>query len=90
MENQNLGQELVNKIAETVSLTQIHGHITRDAQLIFIAETIRIVLQAANNYESAMCLHKHICEFIEEKKVMDGEKSLGEYLVERATENSIN
>ncbi len=90
MEQDNLPQELVSKIDQLSQLLRIHGAITNDQQLLYIAETIRVVLHSANDYETAMALKRHVQEYINEIPVIKGEKPAAEFLVESVSEERAN
>ena len=55
-----------------------------DAQIRFIAETMKVVLLAGNNADHAERMGRHVCNFLGELEMVNGECTAAEHLMEEA------
>jgi hypothetical protein len=53
-----------------------------DAQIRFIAETMKVVLLAGNNANHAERMGRHVCNFLGELEMVNGECTASEHLME--------
>ena len=55
-----------------------------DSQVRFIAETMKVVLLAGNNADHAERMGRHVCNFLGELEMINGECTAAEHLMEEA------
>ena len=66
-ENRKKKSEIFNKIVELVKIAGALGDSTEDEQTMFLAESIKVVLAAGSNPESARLLSDHLVNYLEEE-----------------------
>ena len=74
---------IFNKIAELANIASVQGLVNEDMESILIAESIKVVLTAAQDDKHLELLHTHMSNFLEEVQVLMGKKSVKEFLLEK-------
>jgi len=75
--------EVLNKIVELAAILHVNGELTEDGQSQFISNMIMTILTASQDANHARLLHKNVMNFIDEVYVMDGKKSVTEFMKEK-------
>jgi len=74
------------KIAQNIhflsGLLGAQGMINGDSQAIFMASSIELILQAAQNEKHAKLVMKHLENFIDEVTMMEGKMSVKDFLTQ--------
>ena len=83
MENQDdkTKIQLIQKLAELTMLARAHADITQDSQILFISESIQIVIEAGMSLEESILLHRHISRFVNESKAINEKQPVLNYLM---------
>jgi hypothetical protein len=81
MSEQEKRDQIFNKIAELANMASLQGFVTEDAESILVAESIKVVLTAAQDDKHLELLHQHISNFLDEVQVLMGERTVKEHLV---------
>jgi hypothetical protein len=82
-ENRKKKSEIFNKIVELVKIAGALGDSTEDEQTMFLAESIKVVLAAGSNPESARLLSDHLVNYIEEEQMSQGVTKARDHLKEK-------
>jgi len=75
--------EVIQKIVELAAILHVTGELTQDGQSQFIAEMVMTVLTASQDQNHARLLHNNVGNFIKEVYVMEGKKSVTEFMKEK-------
>ena len=59
------------------------GMINGDSQAIFMASSIELILQAAQNEKHAKLVMKHLENFIDEVTIMEGKMGVKDFLTQK-------
>jgi hypothetical protein len=80
--------QIFNKIAELANMASIQGFLTEDTESILVAESIKVVLTAAQDEKHLELLHQHMSNFLDEVQVLMGQRTVKEHLL--AKERCVN
>ncbi|NBW56721.1 hypothetical protein EBR43_02835 [bacterium] len=72
--------ELLTKIANLVRITSELSETMDDEQTRFISESMKLIMIAGSDPDTARILGHHIINYIEEMLIREGEKTVSEYL----------
>ena len=72
---------VIEKLAELTMIGQAQGAISGDNQILFIAETSQVVLNAGMNEAEAGLLHKHVQNYLNEMQMLKGNISVINHLM---------
>lgn len=73
--------QVFSKIADLANMASIQGLVNADMESMLVAESIKVVLTAAQDDNHLELLHRHISNFLNEVQVLMGEKTVKEYLL---------
>lgn len=79
--SQELKKLLIEKLGELTMLGQAQGAMTGDGQILFIVDTIQVVLEAGMDESEARLLHQHVQNFLNELQMVKGEIPVNEYVL---------
>jgi hypothetical protein len=83
MSEQEKRDQIFNKIAELANMASLQGFVTEDMESILVAESIKVVLTAAQDDKHLELLHQHMSNFLSEVQVLMGKVSVKEHLVSK-------
>jgi hypothetical protein len=81
MSEQEKRDQIFNKIAELANMASLQGFVTEDMESILVAESIKVVLTAAQDDKHLELLHQHISNFLDEVQVLMGKVTVKEHLL---------
>ena len=76
-------KKLTQNIHFLSGLLGAQGMLNGDTQAIFMASSIELILQAAQNEKHAKLVMKHLENFIDEVTMMEGKMSVKDFLTQK-------
>lgn len=76
-------REVFNKIMQLVKTAETLADTTEDEQTMFLSESLRLVLIAGSDPDSARLLSEHLIHYIEELEMLKGETQAVDFLKEK-------
>ena len=74
----------IRKVMEDIKDLSDLGEVNNDTQINFIAQTMKVVLLAANDINHAELMGLHIVNFLNELQMLNGERTVAEHFKEEA------
>ena len=74
----------IRKVMEDIKDLSDLGEVNNDTQINFIAQTMKVVLLAANDVNHAELMGLHIVNFLNELQMLNGERTVAEHFKEEA------
>ena len=76
-------KKLTQNIHFLSGLLGAQGMLNGDTQAIFMASSIELIIQAAQNEEHAKLVMKHLGNFIDEVTMIEGKMSVKDFLTQK-------
>ena len=74
----------IKKVMQDIRDLSDLGEANGDAQINFIAQTMKVVLLAGNDANHAELMGLHVVNFLNELEMLNGEKTVAEHFKEEA------